>query len=119
MTHPNELIAQAWLDAFNAGDVSALVSLYAEDCTHTSPRIRLLHPQTGGKLVGRAALSAWWTDALRRLPGLRYEKTAVSACDQRVCLEYVRHGPDEAPMPVAETFDIRDGKICASRVYLG
>ena len=45
MPHVHEAIAQAWLDAFNAGDVPKLVSLYAEDCTHTSPKIRALHPE--------------------------------------------------------------------------
>lgn len=119
MAHPHENIAQRWLDAFNAGDVPKLVSLYAEDCTHTSPKIRTLHPETGGKLVGRAAITTWWTDALKRLPGLRYEKTAMTANDDRVFLEYVRHAPDGPPMPIAEVFDIRGGFIVASRVYHG
>jgi len=54
MSAPAELVAvaQAWLDAFNAHDVDALVALYDEACTHTSPKIRALHPETGGKLVG-------------------------------------------------------------------
>jgi ketosteroid isomerase-like protein len=29
MAHPHEAIALTWLDAFNAGDVPRLVSLYA------------------------------------------------------------------------------------------
>ena len=72
-THDASPLARAWLDAFNAHDVDALVALYAEDATHTSPKIRALHPDTGGKLVGKPALAAWWRDANRRLPGLRYE----------------------------------------------
>ncbi len=119
MPHPHEAIAQAWLDAFNAGDVPKLVALYAENCTHTSPKIRALHPETGGKLVGRAALAEWWADALKRLPGLRYEKTAMTASDDRVFLEYVRHAPDGPPMPIAEVFDIAAGKIVASRIFHG
>lgn len=114
-----DAIAEAWLAAFNAHDVPALVALYADDCTHTSPKIRALHPHTGGQLVGKAALTEWWADANKRLPGLRYEKTAVTANDARVFLEYLRHAPNEAPMPVAEVFDIREGKIVASRVYHG
>ncbi len=119
MLHPHEAIAQSWLDAFNAGDVTRLVSLYAEDCTHTSPKIRALHPETGGQLCGQAALTTWWADALGRLPGLRYEKTTITADDNRVFLEYMRQAPDGPPMPVAEVFDIRAGKISASRVYHG
>ena len=119
MSHPHDAIAQSWLDAFNAGDVPRLVSLYAEDCTHTSPKIRALHPETGGKLIGRVALTTWWADALNRLPGLRYEKINITANDERVFLEYLRHAPDGPPMPVAEVFDIRGGMISASRVYHG
>ena len=123
MSAPAELVAvaQAWLDAFNAHDVDALVALYDEACTHTSPKIRALHPETGGKLVGKPALDAWWRAANARLPGLRYEATAIVADVKgaTVVIEYVRHAPNEAPMPVAEAFDVRGGRIVASRVYHG
>ncbi len=112
-------IGRAWMDAFNAHDVDALVALYADDATHTSPKIRALHPETGGKLVGKAAMAAWWRDANARLPGLRYELTAMTASQERVIVEYLRHAPGEAPMPVAEAFDVRNGRIVASRVYHG
>lgn len=115
----NEDIALAWLNAFNAHDVDALVALYADDATHTSPKIRSLYPSTGGKLVGKAALSAWWKDSNARLPNLRYELIALTANEERVFIEYMRHAPDQAPMPVAEVFDIRNGLIVASRVYHG
>ena len=115
----HEAIARAWLDAFNRHDVDALVALYAEDATHTSPKIRALHPDTGGKLRGRRELAAWWRDSNARLPGLRYELTALTANEDRVFVEYVRHAPNQAPMPVAEVFDVRGGRIVASRVYHG
>ena len=115
----NLKLGRAWLEAFNAHDVPTLVALYAEDATHTSPKIRALHPQAGGKLVGRAALSQWWLDALQRLPTLRYEELSLTANAERVFLEYLRHAPDGAPYPVAEVFEVRGGKISASRVYHG
>ncbi len=115
----NEEIARAWLVAFNAHDVDALVALYGEDATHTSPKIRTLHPETGGKLVGREAMAKWWREANARLPGLRYELSALTANADRVFVEYLRHAPEQPVMPVAEVFDIRDGRIVASRVYHG
>ncbi|QSQ18714.1 nuclear transport factor 2 family protein [Pyxidicoccus parkwayensis] len=115
----NFSIAKAWLHAFNAHDVDALVALYAEDCRHTSPKIRVLHPETGGQLIGRPALAKWWREAIARLPGLRYEETALTADGDRVFMEYVRHAPGDAPMPVAEVLEVRGGKIVASRVYHG
>lgn len=114
-----EALGRAWIDAFNAHDVERLLALYADDCTHTSPKLRALHPETGGKLVGKPALRTWWTDALKRLPGLRYELVRLTANDERVVLEYVRHAPNDAPMPVAEAFDVKGGRIAASRVFHG
>lgn len=115
----NLSIARAWLDAFNQHDVRALVDLYDDAATHASPKIRAMHPETEGRIVGKAALTAWWQGAIARLPGLRYEPTALTANEDRVFLEYVRHAPGEAPMPVAEVFDVRGGRIVASRVYHG
>ena len=115
----NAKLGRAWLAAFNAHDVTRLVALYTEDATHTSPKIRTLHPQTGGKLIGRAALTEWWLDALKRLPTLRYEELTVTANEERVFLEYMRHAPDGPPYPVAEVFEVRNGQISASRVYHG
>jgi hypothetical protein len=112
-------IARAWMDAFNAYDVDRLVALYADQATHTSPKIRALNPDTGGKLVGKAALSKWWKESNARLPGLRYESTAYTADAQRVFMEYLRHAPNEAPHPVAEVLEISNGEIVASRVYHG
>ena len=112
-------LATAWIDAFNAHDVDALVALYADDCTHTSPKIRALHPETGGKLHGKEALARWWREANARLPGLRYEPFAITTTSERVIVEYVRKAPGEPDMPVAEAFDVRDGRIVASRVYHG
>jgi hypothetical protein len=119
MTDQNLAIGEAWMRAFNAYDVDALVALYADDATHTSPKIRALHPDTGGKLVGKASLAKWWRDANARLPGLRYEATCMTANASRVIVEYLRHAPNEPVMPVAEAFDIAGGKIVASRVYHG
>ena len=115
----NLALGRAWLAAFNAHDVEGLVALYAESCTHTSPKIRALHPETGGALVGKPALSAWWREANARLPGLRYECVAMTANDERVFIEYTRHAPNEPAMPVAEVFDVKDGRVVASRVYHG
>jgi limonene-1,2-epoxide hydrolase len=115
----NLSLARAWLVAFNAHDVDGLVSLYAERCTHTSPKIRALHPESGGALHGKPALAAWWRDANARLPNLRYECVAMTANEDRVFIEYIRHAPNEPPMPVAEVFDVSDSRIVASRVYHG
>lgn len=115
--HPNARVARAWVEAFNAHDVPRLVALYAPNARHVSPKLRARGGD--GAIVGHAALTEWWADAVRRLPTLRYELTTVTADDARVFIEYVRHVDGEAPMSVAEVFDVADGQIVHSRVYHG
>ncbi|MBX7100672.1 MAG: nuclear transport factor 2 family protein [Myxococcaceae bacterium] len=112
-------LGQAWLEAFNQKDLERLLALYADDCTHHSPKLRVQQPHTKGEVKGKAALRAWWAGAFERMPSLRYEGFAVTASSDRVVLEYWRHAPGEEPMPVAESFEVKAGRITTSRVYHG
>lgn len=42
---------------------------------------------------------------------------AAPSCS--VVVEYLRHAPNEAMMPVAEDFDVKQERIVASRVFHG
>jgi limonene-1,2-epoxide hydrolase len=119
MTEANANVAREWIAAFNAKDLDRLLALYGDHCTHTSPKLRVQRPESGGKIRGKDALRAWWADAFQRIPELRYEPLSVTADEHRVFLEYVRHVPGQESYPVAEVFDVEGGKIVASRVYHG
>ncbi|HEY1556672.1 MAG TPA: nuclear transport factor 2 family protein [Kofleriaceae bacterium] len=112
-------IAERWLLCFERRELDGLLALYADDATHTSPKIRARHPETGGLLRGKAALRAWWADAFARLPSMRYEPTALTADDRRVVMEYVRKVDGEPDLPVAEVLEVDGGLIVASRVFHG
>ncbi len=112
-------IAHAWLDCFARRDLDGLLALYAEHATHTSPKIRARHPDTGGLLRTKTAMRAWWQDSFDRLPSMRYEPTAITADSRRVFMEYIRHVDGEPDYPVAEVLECEDGKIVASRVFHG
>lgn len=112
-------IARRWLDCFARRDLDGLLALYADDATHTSPKIRVRHPESGGLLRGKAAMRAWWQDSFDRLPSMRYEPTALTADGRRVFMEYVRHVEGEPDYPVAEVLECEHGKIVASRVFHG
>ena len=114
-----EAVARRWLAAFNARDLDALVTLYAEDAVHTSPKLRDRRPETRGEIRGRAALRDWWADAMQRLPQLRYEERHLTASGERVFMEYERVCPPEAVLFVAEVLHVRDGLIRASHVFHG
>ena len=112
-------LVRRWLACFDTKDVDTLVSLYAENARHYSPKLRVQRPETGGAIEGKAALHAWWKDAFTRLPELRYSETRITENGERACLEYERHVPGEPTMPVAEVFVVKDGQIVESRVYHG
>jgi ketosteroid isomerase-like protein len=115
---PREL-AERWLASFNEGDVDALVSLYAPDAVHHSPKLRAAHPETDGRVSGRERLRAWWSESFSRLPGLHYRTIALTADGERAVLEYVRELPGAEALRVAEVFVCRAGQIVESFVYHG
>lgn len=119
MSATNKAIARRWFDAFNAHDLEALLALYADEAEHYSPKLKLHRPETKGIIKGRAALRAWWHDAFDRLPSLRYEVVKLTADEERVFMEYIRHVHGEADLRVGEVLDIRAGIIVSSRVYHG
>ena len=120
MSSPSSVaIAEAWLRAFNARDLDALLSLYAEEAVHLSPKLREREPATGGRVTGKARLRAWWADAFARLPDLRYEPVSLCGDGERVWMEYRRLAPGSPDLMVAEVLMIRDGRIVESRVYHG
>ncbi|HEY0976885.1 MAG TPA: nuclear transport factor 2 family protein [Flavobacteriales bacterium] len=117
--HPNKLIAQRWFAAFNAHDLEALLALYSEDAEHFSPKLLARRPETGGLVRGKNALRDWWQDAFDRLPTLNYEVHKLTADDEQVFMEYLRHVEGEPVLRVGEVLEIKRGTIVASRVYHG
>lgn len=119
MSTTNKSIANQWFAAFNAHDLEALLALYADDAEHYSPKLKLRHPETKGLITGKGALRNWWRDAFDRLPSLRYEVVKLTADEDQVFMEYIRHVEGEEDLRVGEVLEIRDGLIVASRVYHG
>ncbi|MFZ1686428.1 MAG: nuclear transport factor 2 family protein [Flavobacteriales bacterium] len=115
----NRSIAIEWFAAFNAHDLDALLSLYADDAQHYSPKLKVREPRTSGFIRGKDALRAWWRDAFDRLPTLNYEVVKLTADDAQVFMEYIRHVKNEEDLCVGEVLEIAEGLIIASRVYHG
>ncbi len=118
-TEQNKQIANQWFDAFNAHHLENLLSLYAENAKHYSPKLKARLPETKGLIEGKDVLRNWWQDAFERLPSLRYELIQLTADDQQVLMEYTRHVAGEVDLAVAEVLQIEKGRIVFSRVYHG
>lgn len=110
-------IALRWFDAFNTKDLDSLLSLYHNDATHFSPKLKVRHPETNGLIKGKESLRGWWQDAFDRLPTLHYELMRLTAQDDRVFMEYVRHVAGENDLFVGEMLEIRGELIIRSSVF--
>lgn len=65
--------ATEWLAAWNAHDLSRILSHYTDDFEMSSPYIAQLLGEPSGMLKGKAAVGAYWRRALDRIPDLRFE----------------------------------------------
>ena len=118
-TQKNLSIAHSWFEAFNAHNLEKLLSLYDDEATHFSPKLKTKHPETNGFVSGKLALYTWWNEAFTQIPTLHYKVTSLTANSDRVFLEYIRSVADEEDTLVAEVLEINNNKIILSRVYHG
>ncbi len=117
MSHKLQSIAFKWFDAFNAHNIEQLLSLYDDHAEHFSPKLKIRKPETNGFVRGKAEMREWWQDAFNRMPDLQYKVTSLTANEDRVFVEYLRIVSGEDDLMVAEVYEVKDGKIIASRVY--
>ena len=112
-------IAVKWFEAFNEHDLEKLLSLYDDNAQHYSPKLKIRKPETQGLIKGKSALREWWQDAFDRLPSLQYEVIKLTADEEQVFMEYIRHVEGEEDLSVGEVLQINNGLILFSRVYHG
>ncbi|MBL7931073.1 MAG: nuclear transport factor 2 family protein [Bacteroidia bacterium] len=115
----NKQIALKWFEAFNEHNLEKLLSLYHDNAEHYSPKLKIRQPETNGLVKGKNALRAWWKDSFDRLPGLRYEVKKLTADEDQVFMEYIRHVTGEEDLKVGEVLEIKNDLIVFSRVYHG
>lgn len=86
-----ERFAREWVAAWNAHDLDRVLEHYEDDFEMTSPIIATLAGEPSGKLRGKVAVGAYWSKALQKLPGLRFELLATLAGVDSVTLYYKGH----------------------------
>ncbi|HQZ94542.1 MAG: nuclear transport factor 2 family protein [Flavobacteriales bacterium] len=118
-SNSNQQIATQWFATFNAQDLEALLALYHDQAEHYSPKLKVRMPETNGMVRGKEALRKWWRDSFDRLPTLHYEVLKLTASDEQVFMEYIRHVSGEEDLRVGEVLVIENGLIVSSRVYHG
>jgi ketosteroid isomerase-like protein len=83
--------ADAWVRAWNAHDIEAVLAHFHEDVVFSSPVAARLLPDTGGVVVGKPALRAYWVTALGLLPGLHFEVIDVYRGQSLLVINYRNH----------------------------
>ena len=91
--------AENWVAAWNARDLEAVLSHYADDVEFVSPVAAVIVPESGGVICGVGALRDYWTAALPRNPALHFDLVDVLATVNGLTIVY-RNGRRQL---VAET----------------
>ena len=82
-------VLQAFLDAFNAHDVDAIMSFFTEDCVMEMPR----GPAPGGRrLVGTEAVREGIRSRLEGIPDIHYGDDRHWVCGDRGVSEWTIRG---------------------------
>lgn len=83
-----EKFARHWIEAWNGHDLEMILSHYADDFEMSSPFIAQIAGDPSGKLKGKAAVAAYWSAALERMPDLRFELVDILLGFESITLYY-------------------------------
>jgi hypothetical protein len=100
-------LADKWVRAWNAHDVEAVLSHFAEDVIFTSPVAARVVPDSGGVVRGKEALRAYWSLALSKVPDLHFEVVSVFVGVSTLVIAYRNQGGDL----VSEVLEVKDGLV--------
>lgn len=73
---------------WNARDVEAVLTDFHDDVVFTSPVAATLYPETGGVVRGKEALRRYWTEAVARIPDLRFTVEGVYQGVDTIVINY-------------------------------
>jgi len=82
-----QAFAAAWIDAWNAHDLDAVLSHYADDVVFVSPNAIRFTGDPTGRVEGKAALRDYWSKALGQ-PGLRFTLRGAYAGPDGIAIRY-------------------------------
>ena len=80
--------AAHWVEAWNAHDLSRVLSHYTEDFEMTSPYIVTIAGEPSGTLKGKDKVGAYWQNALGQYSDLRFELIDVLYSMRSVTIYY-------------------------------
>lgn len=104
-------------DAFNRHEVDAIMALMTDDCVFDSTR----PPPDGERLVGQAAVRAFWTAMFTRSPEARFESEEMVAMGDRCVVRWVYHWVRDGiagHVRGIDLFRVRSGRVAEKFSYV-
>ncbi|MFG1930179.1 YybH family protein [Mycobacterium sp. NPDC048908] len=83
--------AEAWVRAWNAHDIEAVLAHFRDDVVFTSPVAARVVPDSRGVVRGKSALREYWTAALAMQPDLSFEVVGVYRGESTLVINYRNH----------------------------
>ena len=106
-----ERFGAAWIAAWNAHDLEAILGHYTDDVVFHSPRIAVVTGEKIAFVAGKDALARYWSRALAQAPDLRFTLVRVYLGSDGLAIAYRNHRGEDA----VETFVFApDGRVCSS-----
>jgi len=117
MTEQTLAVIHRFNDAFNRHDVDAVMALMTDDCIFDNTR----PPPDDERIVGQAAVRAFWVEFFRRSPQARFETEEIFAAGDRCVVRWTYHWvKDGKPGHVrgVDIFRMHDGKVAEKLSYV-
>jgi hypothetical protein len=83
--------ASDWRDAWNAHDVDAILSHFADEIVFTSPMAQRIVDGSDGVIRGAGELRGYWSEGLRRNPDLHFEIENLYLGVDTIVINYRNH----------------------------
>lgn len=112
MLDPNTFAAN-WIAAWNARDLPAVLSMFADDVRFSSPKA------PNGATKGKAELAAYWSAALEKILTLRFDLIDARATANQIFIHY-QATLNETTYRALELFTLRpDGLVEEAHAFYG
>ena len=80
--------ADAWVRAWNAHDVEAVLAHFHDDAVFSSPVAARILPGSGGFVRGKEALRHYWATALAGMPDLHFDVVDIYRGESILVIHY-------------------------------
>ena len=112
-----QAVVERFNAAFNRHDVDAIMACMTLDCVFENTR----PAPDGTRLVGSAAVRAYWEEFFARSPQARFESEELFAAADRCVVRWTYHWVREGKaghVRGVDVFRVRDGKVAEKYSYV-